>query len=136
MHLKHLSFQRLAMDPRCKGMPLSSFILKPMQRVTRYPLIIKNVSSHLTFSSRRTLAQHFRDPGSRASSPANAPGICCYRIIHQWDGGSICLVTQKEKLFIVKRANDIQPSAVIPSGFYPISWKKGAQFLVLFLIEV
>lgn len=33
------------MDPRCKGMPLSSFILKPMQRVTRYPLIIKNVSS-------------------------------------------------------------------------------------------
>lgn len=33
------------MDPRCKGMPLSSFILKPMQRVTRYPLIIKNVSA-------------------------------------------------------------------------------------------
>lgn len=32
------------MDPRCKGMPLSSFILKPMQRVTRYPLLIKNVS--------------------------------------------------------------------------------------------
>lgn len=31
------------MDPRCKGMPLSSFLLKPMQRVTRYPLIIKNV---------------------------------------------------------------------------------------------
>uniref|UniRef100_M3XQF6 DH domain-containing protein n=1 Tax=Mustela putorius furo TaxID=9669 RepID=M3XQF6_MUSPF len=35
--------KRLAMDPRCKGMPLSSFILKPMQRVTRYPLIIKNI---------------------------------------------------------------------------------------------
>uniref|UniRef100_A0A665UYH2 Intersectin-1 n=1 Tax=Echeneis naucrates TaxID=173247 RepID=A0A665UYH2_ECHNA len=34
--------KRLAMDPRCKGMPLSSFLLKPMQRVTRYPLIIKN----------------------------------------------------------------------------------------------
>lgn len=33
------------MDPRCKGMPLSSFLLKPMQRVTRYPLIIKNVRS-------------------------------------------------------------------------------------------
>uniref|UniRef100_G3UMC3 Intersectin-1 n=1 Tax=Loxodonta africana TaxID=9785 RepID=G3UMC3_LOXAF len=31
--------KRLAMDPRCKGMPLSSFILKPMQRVTRYPLL-------------------------------------------------------------------------------------------------
>ncbi|XP_007445183.1 intersectin-1-like, partial [Python bivittatus] len=34
--------KKLAMDPRCKGMPLSSFLLKPMQRVTRYPLIIKN----------------------------------------------------------------------------------------------
>ncbi|XP_036396037.1 intersectin-1-like isoform X2 [Megalops cyprinoides] len=35
--------KRLAMDPRCKGMPLSSFLLKPMQRVTRYPLLIKNI---------------------------------------------------------------------------------------------
>uniref|UniRef100_A0A673YZU1 Intersectin-1 n=1 Tax=Salmo trutta TaxID=8032 RepID=A0A673YZU1_SALTR len=35
--------KRLAMDPGCKGMPLSSFLLKPMQRVTRYPLIIKNI---------------------------------------------------------------------------------------------
>ncbi|XP_059506176.1 intersectin-1 isoform X1 [Stegostoma tigrinum] len=37
------SVKRLAMDPQCKGMPLSSFLLKPMQRVTRYPLIIKNI---------------------------------------------------------------------------------------------
>ncbi|XP_028941371.1 intersectin-1 isoform X3 [Antrostomus carolinensis] len=37
--------KRLAMDPRCKGMP---FLLKPMQRVTRYPLIIKN---QLVFNS-------------------------------------------------------------------------------------
>ncbi|XP_029451899.1 intersectin-2 isoform X2 [Rhinatrema bivittatum] len=35
--------KRLASDPRCKGMPLSSFLLKPMQRITRYPLIIKNI---------------------------------------------------------------------------------------------
>ncbi|KAE8605248.1 hypothetical protein XENTR_v10015042 [Xenopus tropicalis] len=35
--------KRLAMDSRCKGMPLSSFLLKPMQRITRYPLIIKNI---------------------------------------------------------------------------------------------
>lgn len=40
------------MDPRCKGMPLSSFILKPMQRVTRYPLIIKNVSTSQAWSSK------------------------------------------------------------------------------------
>lgn len=66
------------MDPRCKGMPLSSFILKPMQRVTRYPLIIKNVSIPLGFSSRGMFSQYFRDPESRARSlPANAPGICC-----------------------------------------------------------
>uniref|UniRef100_H3AUD3 Intersectin 2 n=1 Tax=Latimeria chalumnae TaxID=7897 RepID=H3AUD3_LATCH len=33
----------LASDPRCKGMPVSSFLLKPMQRITRYPLIIKSI---------------------------------------------------------------------------------------------
>ena len=36
--------QKLASDPRCKGMPLSSFLLKPMQRITRYPLLIRSVS--------------------------------------------------------------------------------------------
>uniref|UniRef100_A0A8C3KVW4 Intersectin 2 n=1 Tax=Calidris pygmaea TaxID=425635 RepID=A0A8C3KVW4_9CHAR len=35
--------KKLALDPRCKGMPLSSFLLKPMQRITRYPLIIKSI---------------------------------------------------------------------------------------------
>lgn len=35
--------QKIATDYRCKGMPLSSFLLKPMQRITRYPLHIKNV---------------------------------------------------------------------------------------------
>ncbi|XP_010133264.1 PREDICTED: intersectin-2-like, partial [Buceros rhinoceros silvestris] len=35
--------KKLALDPRCKGMPLSSFLLKPMQRITRYPLLIKSV---------------------------------------------------------------------------------------------
>ncbi|XP_039604900.1 intersectin-2-like isoform X1 [Polypterus senegalus] len=35
--------KKLAVDPRCNGMPLSSFLLKPMQRITRYPLIIKNI---------------------------------------------------------------------------------------------
>ncbi|KAK6490049.1 intersectin-2 isoform X1 [Huso huso] len=38
--------KRLATDPGCKGMPLSSFLLKPMQRITRYPLIIKNVQEN------------------------------------------------------------------------------------------
>uniref|UniRef100_A0A8C8VLY0 Intersectin 2 n=1 Tax=Pelusios castaneus TaxID=367368 RepID=A0A8C8VLY0_9SAUR len=36
--------KKLASDPRCKGMPLSSFLLKPMQRITRYPLLIKTLS--------------------------------------------------------------------------------------------
>ncbi|XP_053781798.1 intersectin-2 isoform X2 [Desmodus rotundus] len=35
--------KKLASDPRCKGMPLSSFLLKPMQRITRYPLLIRSV---------------------------------------------------------------------------------------------
>ena len=39
--------QKLASDPRCKGMPLSSFLLKPMQRITRYPLLIRSVSAQL-----------------------------------------------------------------------------------------
>ncbi|XP_061735340.1 intersectin-2-like isoform X2 [Nerophis ophidion] len=34
--------KKIATD-RCKGMPLSSFLLKPMQRITRYPLLIKNI---------------------------------------------------------------------------------------------
>ncbi|XP_069137970.1 uncharacterized protein [Argopecten irradians] len=30
-------------DPRTKGMPLSSFLLKPMQRITKYPLMIGKI---------------------------------------------------------------------------------------------
>ncbi|GIY06586.1 intersectin-1 [Caerostris darwini] len=30
-------------DPRTKGMPLSSFLLKPMQRITKYPLLIQKI---------------------------------------------------------------------------------------------
>lgn len=40
-----VTLQKLASDPRCKGMPLSSFLLKPMQRITRYPLLIRSVSA-------------------------------------------------------------------------------------------
>ncbi len=32
-------------DTRTGGLPLSSFLLKPMQRVTKYPLLIKKVWS-------------------------------------------------------------------------------------------
>uniref|UniRef100_A0A3Q3M8N3 Intersectin 2a n=1 Tax=Mastacembelus armatus TaxID=205130 RepID=A0A3Q3M8N3_9TELE len=35
--------KKIATNYRCKGMPLSSFLLKPMQRITRYPLLIKNI---------------------------------------------------------------------------------------------
>ncbi|XP_051951880.1 intersectin-2a isoform X1 [Xyrauchen texanus] len=38
-----LFLKKIASNYRCKGMPLSSFLLKPMQRVTRYPLLIKNI---------------------------------------------------------------------------------------------
>ena len=73
--------QRLAMDPRCKGMPLSSFLLKPMQRVTRYPLIIKNVRTPHTHTDTYTDTTHTQthgllacgcvsvDPGEHSGGP-------------------------------------------------------------------
>ncbi|XP_054706164.1 intersectin-1-like [Uloborus diversus] len=33
-------------DPRTKGMPLSSFLLKPMQRITKYPLLIQKIHEY------------------------------------------------------------------------------------------
>ena len=36
--------QQCSTDSRTGGLPLSSFLLKPMQRVTKYPLLIKRVS--------------------------------------------------------------------------------------------
>ncbi|KAG5347923.1 ITSN2 protein, partial [Acromyrmex charruanus] len=35
--------QACQQDPRTKGMPLSSFLIKPMQRITKYPLIINKI---------------------------------------------------------------------------------------------
>lgn len=42
---KYKEFEAKCMqNPRTKGLPLSSFLLKPMQRVTKYSLLIKRVS--------------------------------------------------------------------------------------------
>ncbi|KAK6187699.1 hypothetical protein SNE40_005666 [Patella caerulea] len=35
--------RKCMLDPRTKNMPLSSFLLKPMQRITKYPLMIKEI---------------------------------------------------------------------------------------------
>ncbi|XP_023316913.1 intersectin-2 isoform X3 [Trichogramma pretiosum] len=35
--------QKCQQDPRTKGMPLSSFLIKPMQRITKYPLLIGKI---------------------------------------------------------------------------------------------
>ncbi|KAK1805633.1 hypothetical protein P4O66_019911 [Electrophorus voltai] len=37
-----LFLKKLATNHLCRGMPLCSFLLKPMQRITRYPLLIRN----------------------------------------------------------------------------------------------
>jgi len=41
-HFKEFE-QSCSTDPRTGGLPLSSFLLKPMQRVTKYPLLVKRV---------------------------------------------------------------------------------------------
>ena len=37
-------FQKCIADPRAKGLPLSSYLLKPLQRICKYPLLIREVS--------------------------------------------------------------------------------------------
>jgi hypothetical protein len=38
--------KKCCQNPRTMGMPLSSFLLKPMQRITRYPLLIEKILQH------------------------------------------------------------------------------------------
>lgn len=38
--------KRCSHDSRTNGMPLSSYLLKPMQRITRYPLLIGKILEH------------------------------------------------------------------------------------------
>lgn len=35
--------KRCQSDSRIKGLPLSSFLIKPMQRITKYPLLVQKV---------------------------------------------------------------------------------------------
>ncbi|XP_072178842.1 intersectin-1-like [Diadema setosum] len=35
--------KQLALDQRTKGMPVSSYLIKPMQRITRYPLLVQKI---------------------------------------------------------------------------------------------
>jgi hypothetical protein len=39
--------KKCQLHPKVKGMPLTSFLLKPMQRITKYPLLIKKVDCFL-----------------------------------------------------------------------------------------
>ncbi|KAK2154784.1 hypothetical protein LSH36_257g02045 [Paralvinella palmiformis] len=38
--------KKCSQDPRVMGMPLSSYYLKPMQRITRYPMLIEKILRH------------------------------------------------------------------------------------------
>lgn len=79
--------QKLASDPRCKGMPLSSFLLKPMQRITRYPLLIRSVSLRLGQSWTHLLREpqhvpaHLRGDGPPQPCPT-APWASMYVNAH------------------------------------------------------
>lgn len=61
--------QKIATNYRCKGMPLSSFLLKPMQRITRYPLLIKNASGKYSIY----LIPAFRYDSTSLSNPVSFP---------------------------------------------------------------
>ncbi|XP_052810180.1 intersectin-1-like isoform X1 [Mya arenaria] len=38
--------KKCVQNPKTKGMPLSSFLLKPMQRITKYPLLVEKIMQH------------------------------------------------------------------------------------------
>lgn len=49
-------------DPRTQGLPLSSFLIKPMQRITKYPLLISKVRiRNLKFPSLGFIKSEFGD---------------------------------------------------------------------------
>lgn len=106
------------MDPRCKGMPLSSFILKPMQRVTRYPLIIKNVSVP-PFRGRE--GSSLPAPGPRRPAGLRPP-------VRGWNrartgvGASALFVPERAAVY-PERANNTRPSAEPPSGLDLERWE-------------
>ena len=50
MYVSSLFLQKCVQNPKTKGMPLSSFLLKPMQRITKYPLIVEKVNKRTLLS--------------------------------------------------------------------------------------
>ncbi|KAI9451971.1 hypothetical protein BJY52DRAFT_1295264 [Lactarius psammicola] len=50
--------QRLREDPAVRNLDLSSYLLVPMQRITRYPLLIKQIIQYTEPDEDRTLTEH------------------------------------------------------------------------------
>ena len=66
-------------NPKVKGMPLTSFLLKPMQRITKYPLMIKKVNSYfkkikykVQFYYKRKISKDFGKYGHGTSGSPSA----------------------------------------------------------------
>lgn len=38
--------EEAAKQPQCRGMPLNSFLIKPVQRICKYPLLLKDILKH------------------------------------------------------------------------------------------
>ena len=51
--------KRCQSHAKIKGMPLTSYLIKPMQRITKYPLLIKKVNSIIVIYS--TLAKFMKN---------------------------------------------------------------------------
>uniref|UniRef100_A0A4W6EL34 Intersectin 2a n=1 Tax=Lates calcarifer TaxID=8187 RepID=A0A4W6EL34_LATCA len=99
--------KKIATNYRCKGMPLSSFLLKPMQRITRYPLLIKNILEH-------TPDGH-ADRGPLREALERAEELCS-QVNEGWIQGHVQCEGPIEHLVFNSLTNCLGPRKLLHSG--------------------
>lgn len=122
-------------DPRAKGLPLSSYLLKPLQRICKYPLLIREI---LKF----TPENHF-DRGNLETALEKAEELCQQvnegvrsqentdRL--EWLQAHVNLESIGERLFFNSTTNCLGPRKLLHSGTL---WKvKSGKELKAFLFN-
>ena len=87
--------QKCMMDPRTAGLPMSSFLLKPMQRVTKYPLLIDRVRLLCVLRVYHFQALHVTRPAKInhvSTKIADFSFLLCYNLIAICTNRTICLL--------------------------------------------